>query len=112
MKRVAILADIHGNAPALDAVLAEPDVALADLNVINGDLADGPFPSETLDRLDALGSRALWLRGNGDRWLAEAHAGRFRHPDPGTDAMMPQVACPTLRSRAWRAYPCQRQSMS
>ena len=88
MTRVAILADIHGNAPALDAVLAEPDVALADLIVINGDLADGPFPSETLDRLDALGSRALWLRGNGDRWLAEAHAGHFRHPDPGTDTMI------------------------
>ncbi len=92
MRRVAILADIHGHAPALDAVLAEPDVASADLIVINGDLADGPFPSETLDRLAALGSRALWLRGNGDRWLAEARAGRFRHPDPSTNAMIQWAA--------------------
>ena len=101
MRRVAILADIHGHAPALDAVLAEPDVASADLIVINGDLADGPFPSETLDRLAALGSRALWLRGNGDRWLAEARAGRFRHPDPSTNAMIqwPRADCPTPKPR-------------
>ncbi len=76
-ERLVVLADIHGHAPALDAVLAEPDVASADLIVLNGDLADGPFPSETLDRLEALGSRALWLRGNGDRWLSEARADPF-----------------------------------
>ena len=87
-ERVVILADIHGHAPALDAVLAEPDVASADLIVLNGDLADGPFPSETLDLLEALGSRALWLGGNGDRWLSEASADRFRHPDPSTDALL------------------------
>ncbi len=92
MKHVAVLADIHGHLPALEAVLAEPDVQSADLIVLNGDLADGPFPSETLDRLEALGSRALWLRGNGDRWLAEAHAGRFRHPDAATDALIQWAA--------------------
>lgn len=86
--RVVVLADIHGHAPALDAVLAEPDVASADLIVLNGDLADGPFPSETLDRLEALGSRALWLRGNGDRWLSEARADRFRHADPAIDSLL------------------------
>ncbi len=56
--------------------------------VLNGDLADGPFPTETLDRLQTLGERAIWLRGNGDRWLVEARAGRFRHPDAGTDALI------------------------
>ena len=88
VKRVAVLADIHGHLPALDAVLAEPDVQAADLIVLNGDLADGPCPSETLSRLEVLGSRALWLRGNGERWLAEAHAGRFRHPDLATDTLI------------------------
>lgn len=88
MKRVAVIADIHGHLPALDAVLAEPDVQAADLIVLNGDSADGPCPSETLSRLEALGSRALWLRGNGDRWLAAARQGRFRHPDPATDALV------------------------
>ena len=88
MERVAVLADIHGNRFALDAVLAEPDVASADLIVLNGDLADGPCPSETMDRLETLGSRALWLRGNGDRWLAETRTGTFSHPDPATDVLL------------------------
>ncbi len=82
--RVAVLADIHGNLPALEAVLADVGSAGADLIVLNGDLADGPFPAETLDRLMALGERGLWVRGNGDRWLTEARDGRFRHDDDAT----------------------------
>ncbi len=88
MKTVAVLADIHGNLPALEAVLAEVEAAGVDRIVLNGDLADGPFPTETLDRLEAIGEKAIWLRGNGDRWLVEARAGRFRHPDAGTDALI------------------------
>ena len=88
MNRIAVLSDIHGNLPALESVLADVEAAQADLIVLNGDLADGPFPTETLDRLEKLGSRAIWLRGNGDRWLVEARAGRFRHPDAGTDALI------------------------
>ncbi len=88
MNRIAVLADIHGNLPALEAVLADVEAAEAELIVLNGDLADGPFPTETLDRLETLGERAIWLRGNGDRWLVEARRGRFRHPDPGTDALI------------------------
>ena len=88
MNRIAVLADIHGNLPALEAVLADVDAAEADLIVLNGDLADGPFPTETLDRLQRLGRRAIWLRGNGDRWLVEARAGRFRHADADTDALI------------------------
>ena len=44
MKTVAVLADIHGNLPALEAVLAEVEAAGVDRIVLNGDLADGPFP--------------------------------------------------------------------
>ena len=83
--RIAVLCDIHGNLPALEAVLADVAALGVERIVLDGDLADGPFPVETLDRLTALGDRALWLRGNGDRWLAEARAGSFAHPDPGTD---------------------------
>ena len=86
--RVAVLSDIHGNLPALEAVLGEVEAAGADLIVLNGDMVDGPFPRETLDRLNALGDRALRLRGNGDRWLIEAIEGRFRHPDPATDELV------------------------
>jgi predicted phosphodiesterase len=41
---VAVLSDIHGVLPALEAVLAEPDVASADRIVLTGDLAAGPQP--------------------------------------------------------------------
>lgn len=84
MRRIAVLSDIHGNLPALEAVLSDVRQAQADLVVLNGDLADGPFPAETLDLLTTLGDRAIWLRGNGDRWLAEAGAGGFDHPDRET----------------------------
>jgi putative phosphoesterase len=80
--RVAVLSDIHGVVPALAAVLAEPDVAAADLIVLTGDLAAGPQPVETLDRLAARGDRAVWIRGNADRELAEfARGERTEMPD-------------------------------
>ncbi|MBN6053978.1 metallophosphoesterase family protein [Nonomuraea sp. RK-328] len=74
--RVAVLSDVHGVLPALEAVLAEPDVAAADLLVLTGDMAAGPQPVETLDLLTALGERALWLNGNADRELVEVVQGR------------------------------------
>ena len=56
---VAVLADIHGNLPALSAVLAEADVAAAEAVVLLGDIALGPMPAETLDVLAGLGERAV-----------------------------------------------------
>ena len=56
--RVAVLSDIHGVLPALDAVLAEPDVAAADRVVLTGDLAAGPLPAQTLERLTSLADLA------------------------------------------------------
>jgi predicted phosphodiesterase len=78
--RVAVLADIHGNLPALDAVLRDVDDAGAQIIVLNGDIADGPMPRETLDRLADLGDRALWIRGNTDRWLVDAFDGHLQLP--------------------------------
>jgi 3',5'-cyclic AMP phosphodiesterase CpdA len=46
--RVAVLSDLHGVLPALDAVLAEPEVLAADLVVVTGDLAAGPQPVPVL----------------------------------------------------------------
>lgn len=66
---IAVLSDIHGVLPALDAVLAEPDVAAASRIVLTGDIASGPQPAEVLDRLLALGDRVTWVRGNADREL-------------------------------------------
>ncbi|MGB2569322.1 metallophosphoesterase family protein [Micromonospora citrea] len=76
VERVAVLSDVHGALPALEAVLAEPDVAAADLIVLTGDVAAGPQPVEVLDLLVSLGDRVRWVRGNADRELVGARAGR------------------------------------
>jgi putative phosphoesterase len=66
--RVAALFDIHGNLPALDAVLAEVD---ADVVVVGGDFLAGPWPQETFDRLRALEGDVRFIRGNADREILE-----------------------------------------
>ncbi len=65
--RVAALADVHGNAPALEAVLAEVALAEPDLIVFCGDLTWGSLPRETLDLVRALRIPARFVRGNADR---------------------------------------------
>ena len=69
--RVAALYDVHGNLPALQPVLAEVEHEEVDAIVLGGDCIHGPQPLETLRRLQALGDRALWIRGNTDRLIAE-----------------------------------------
>lgn len=82
-ERIAVLADIHGVLPALEAVLAEPEVAAADRIVVLGDAAAGPNPCEVLDLLLGLGDRAAWIRGNADRELVEYRRGKPA-ADPGS----------------------------
>ena len=70
---LALLYDIHGNLPALEAVLADAVGAGADEWVLGGDFAlFGAWPAETVGRLHELdgSSRAHWIRGNGERWTA------------------------------------------
>ena len=67
--RVAGLYDIHGNLPALEAVLAELEAARPEVVVVGGDVASGPMPAETLALLRSLGSRVRFVRGNADRVL-------------------------------------------
>ena len=75
LRRVAVLSDVHGVLPVLDAVLAEPDILTADLVVVTGDHAAGPQPGAVLDRLTGLGDRVLLVRGNADRELVAAARG-------------------------------------
>ncbi|WP_104814712.1 metallophosphoesterase [Kitasatospora sp. MMS16-BH015] len=83
MNQVAVLSDIHGVLPALEAVLAEPDVRGAELIVVTGDVACGPQPVQVLDLLGGLGGRVAWVRGNADRELVEYRRGlRDAIPDP------------------------------
>ena len=72
-----MLSDIHGNLPALEAVLADIDRRGVESIILNGDLATGPMPAQTLDRLAALGSRAFWVRGNADREVVTAYDGEL-----------------------------------
>jgi predicted phosphodiesterase len=69
--RVAALYDIHGNLPALEAVLAEVEEAEPDVVLVGGDIVLGPMPRETLELLLGLGERALFVRGNCDRLMGE-----------------------------------------
>ena len=82
---MAALADVHGNAPALEAVLAEVELTAPDLIVFGGDLTWGSLPRETLDLVRSLSIPARFVRGNGDRavgtllegrgeWMAAAHS--------------------------------------
>ena len=75
VRAVAVLCDIHGNLPALDAVLAELAADLPDAVVIGGDVVAGPFPAEVLERLDALPLPLHWVRGNADRCVVAAFDG-------------------------------------
>ncbi|WP_406493682.1 metallophosphatase family protein [Streptomyces sp. NBC_01604] len=83
LSRVAVLSDIHGVLPALEAVLAEPDVADAERIVLTGDITAGPQPGEVVELLRAQGDRVLWISGNADRELVEYRRGeRDTIPDP------------------------------
>jgi putative phosphoesterase len=77
--KVAALYDVHGNLPALEAVLAEvPDGATI---LVGGDVvAGGEQPAETLERLRALGDRVIWVRGNADRELMPGEPGLAPEP--------------------------------
>src|SRR3954447_26147860 len=79
--RILALYDIHGNAEALEAVLADPRAAAPDAIVVGGDIAPGTFTREALDRLAALDAPVRWLRGNGERALAEV-LDASEAPDP------------------------------
>ena len=73
--KIAALYDIHGNLPALNAVLAELEEVQPDLIVIGGDVVPGPIPRQTLARLVELGARARFIRGNGERDVIGAYDG-------------------------------------
>lgn len=73
--RAAILCDIHGNLPALEAVLAEVDRSGVDVVVCGGDAVAGPFPREVLALLRGFGDRLRFVHGNADREVVAAASG-------------------------------------
>jgi predicted phosphodiesterase len=82
--RIAALYDIHGNLPALDAVLADVREARVDRIVVGGDVLPGPMPRDTMARLRSLDVPTDFLRGNGDRETLEESPDRpSRIPESG-----------------------------
>jgi hypothetical protein len=80
---LALLYDVHGNLPALEAVLADADAAGAKRFLLGGDYAlFGAWPRETVERLRELD--ADWIRGNGERWTAA--------PEEAPDAVQGAIA--------------------
>jgi putative phosphoesterase len=74
--RVAAIYDIHGNLPALEAVLQEIRQAGVDQVVVGGDVFPGPMPRETLTCLLDLDLPVQFIQGNGDREVLAQSAGR------------------------------------
>jgi putative phosphoesterase len=95
--RVAALCDVHGNLPALEAVLAEVASLDVDRIVCGGDVIMGPFSSECVGRLQLLD--AVFVRGNAER-TPEGVPTEYR---PAADWVADQLGDETL---AWlRALP-------
>jgi putative phosphoesterase len=69
LRKLAVIADVHGNAPAFAAVLEEIEREQPDLIVSCGDLTWGPLPEETYEL--ARGLNARFVRGNADRAVLE-----------------------------------------
>ena len=89
--RVAALYDVHGNLPALEALLAEVERDGVDLIVSGGDVVAGPLPRESLDLLLALGDRVRFVRGNGDRMIVELADGAGEPGEPRHDWVVSQL---------------------
>ena len=76
---LALLYDVHGNLPALEAVLRD---CPAERFLLGGDYAvAGAWPRETVERLDSLDGD--WIRGNTERWLVD--------PSDAPEAMLPVI---------------------
>jgi len=73
--RVAALYDIHGNLPALEAVLEEIRQADVDLVLVGGDVFPGPMSFESLTFLLNLDIPVRFIQGNGDREVLAQKAG-------------------------------------
>jgi predicted phosphodiesterase len=92
--RVAALYDIHGNLPALHAVLEEIRQLGVDRIVVGGDVLPGPMPRETMARLLGLEIPTQFIYGNGDlailAQLQASHPSEVTYWGTGSSTPLPE----------------------
>src|SRR5262245_29530818 len=102
--RVAGLYDIHGNLPALEAVLQDLRRAGVDRVVVGGDVVPGPMPRETLRRLLDLELPVEFIHGNCElavlAQIAAREGGPVTYWGTASGAPLPE---PILGAMRWRA---------
>src|SRR5215472_8834416 len=96
--RIAAIYDVHGNLPALAAVLQEIREIGVDQIVVGGDVLPGPMPAETLACLLDLDIPAKFLYGNGEIAVLEVLTG-------GDPAKVPEAYRPMVRWNAQQIRP-------
>ena len=102
IRRIAVLNDIHGNLPALEAVLDEVRRARVDRIVVGGDVFPGPMPHEVLQALLSFGAPVDFIYGNGEVAVLEDLAGRI-------PSLVPESYRPLIRWNAEQLDDAQRQ---
>jgi putative phosphoesterase len=90
VRRVAVVGDVHGNVPALAAVLDELRGENVDLVVWTGDLSWGAEPTAALDLVRALDLPSRYVRGNAERFLLELRDGKVETPRERESWMLEQ----------------------
>jgi predicted phosphodiesterase len=104
--RIAVLADIHANAPALRAVLDEIDRDPVEAIVVGGDVLGGPLVKATLELLDARAEPLHWVAGNSERETVVVYDGAAAADDPaGRAAAWSARAIDRRRRDAIAAWP-------
>jgi len=90
--RVAAIYDVHGNLPALQAVLHDVGAADVDTIVVGGDVIPGPMPREAIELLERLDRPTHFIPGNCEREVLAIRAGVAGNVPPRFQAMMQWTA--------------------
>ena len=103
LRRLACLADVHGNTAALEAVVASPEFARADAVALLGCITTGPEPLAVLQICAELGIPTFFLRGNGERAVDEMAQGGRPAETPVDEWLV--AAHATVGLQAIRSWP-------
>ena len=107
--RVAAIYDIHGNLPALEAVLHDIRQAGVDQVVVGGDVVPGPMPCETLRCLLELDLPVQFVHGNGElavlAQMAATDTGSVTYWGTTSGAPLPEPLQDVIRWTAQQLQP-------